>query len=762
MDAGRSPKPALSILALVAAFLLLPAASGCGVPAAAEPDTPAAPNSNADRAANAASPPAPARSEPPKPELAVEDPADPSPFRIRVKAPSLDGGQGWINTAGPLRTEDLRGKFVILDFWTYCCINCLQLLPELKKLEHKYPRELVVIGVHSAKFDGEQQTQNIAEAVERYEIEHPVVNDAKHEIWDRFGVTAWPTMMIIDPEGYLVATHSGEIDMATLDQFFRSVMPYYKRRKLMNAKPLRVEVGRAQMTDGPLRFPGKVLADEPSRRLVVSDSGHNRIVLATLEGHLSDVVGDGQAGARDGDFATARFNHPQGTALAGDCLYVADTHNHLIRRIDLKTRRVRTVAGTGKQGRGFWPGFDQIREDPVTGQPKFPDKWQGAPRKTRLASPWALAIHDGWLYIAMAGEHQIWRMSLDERKMEVFAGDGREDIRDGKRVPLVPPRIDPLGLDSGYASFAQPSGLASDGKWLYVADSEGSAVRAIPLGDNPGDADKPVRTIVGAVDLPRGRALFSFGDRNGVGDEVRLQHALGIACQAGTIYVADTYNNKIKAIDSATRTARTLSGNGKDGRQDEPAEFDEPAGLSYAAGKLFVADTNNHLIRTIEVAAPHKVRTLTLQGLTPPRPEQKPHDSFDGAISQPAPAVTRSTSDNKLHLKLKLALPQGWKTNPLGPMRYRIGVEGDAGPVDPAIIGREFQIPPQQRATELTIDVPLRSVRGKVDLRVALAYFYCQDASGVCKASSVEWQVPVTISPDGPPGEVLLEHTVAP
>ncbi|MCE9551836.1 MAG: redoxin domain-containing protein [Planctomycetes bacterium] len=664
---------------------------------------------------------------------------------------------GWINTAGPLRTEDLRGKFVILDFWTYCCINCLQLLPELKKLEHKYPRELVVIGVHSAKFDGEQQTQNIAEAVQRYEIEHPVVNDAKHEIWDRFGVTAWPTMMIIDPEGYLVATHSGEIDMATLDQFFMSIMPYYQRRKLMNDKPLRVEVGRTELAAGPLRFPGKVLADEASQRLIVTDSGHNRIVLAKLDGKVSDVVGSGQPGATDGDFTTARFSHPQGTALAGDSLYVADTHNHLIRRIDLKTKKVHTVAGTGKQGRGFWPGFDQIQEDAFTGQPKFPDKWQGAPLKTRLASPWALAVHEGWLYIAMAGEHQIWRMSLDEKQIEVFAGDGREDIRDGKRVPPAPPRINPLGFDFGFASFAQPSGLASDGKWLYVADSEGSAVRAISL-----DADKPVQTIVGAVDLPRGRALFSFGDRDGVGDEVRLQHALGIACHAGTLYVADTYNNKIKAIDRETRTARTLSGTGKASTQDEPAEFDEPAGISYAAGKLYVADTNNHLIRTIDIAAPHKVRTLSLAGLAPPPIEERPTNVFEGSPQKSVPAITRSTLDNKLRLKLRLALPSGWKTNPLGPMKYRLSVEGDAGVVDAASLNRVIQVPADQRQTELAVDLPTQAARGKVDLRIALAYFYCQDKTGVCKAGSVVWLVPVQVTPDGPAGEVLLEHEVEP
>ena len=750
MDAFQASKTPLYWPWLLAASLLITICNGCGAPAGAEPDTRVT-RAPADPSPTGASAPSASR----EPEFAVDDPADPSPFRVRVKAPSLEGGLGWINTAGPLRIRDLRGKFVILDFWTYCCINCMQLLPELKKLEHKYPNELVVIGVHSAKFDGEQQTQNIAEAVERYEIEHPVVNDAKHEIWDRFGVTAWPTMMIIDPEGYLVATHSGEIDVATLDEFFRSVMPYYQRRKLLDATPLKLKPAGGDTARRPLRFPGKVLADEASRRLIVSDSGHNRIVISNLEGKVIDVVGNGQAGAADGDFAAARFNHPQGTAIVGDSIYVADTENHLIRQIDLKKRLVRTVAGNGKQGRSFWPGFDQIQQDPVTGQLTLPEKWQAAPLKTKLASPWALMSHDGWLYIAMAGEHQIWRMSLDEKLIEVFAGDGREDIRDGKRVPPSPPRLDPLGGGLGFASFAQPSGLASDGKWLYVADSEGSSVRAIPLS-----GDKAVHTVVGAADLPRGRSLFTFGDRDGVGDEVRLQHVLGITWHDGTLYVADTYNNKIKAIDPDTRSARTLSGSGKAGRDDQPAQFDEPAGMSSAAGRLYVADTNNHLIRTIDLASPHKVRTLTLAGLASPQPPAAPQDEFEGSAQQAVAEVVRSAPDKKLRLKLKLALPEGWKTNPLGPMHYRVSVDGDAGPVDPKGLGRAVQVPADQRQEELSIDLPLKSNSGKVNLRVALAYYYCQDKSGVCKVGSIVWEVPIKISPDGPTGEVPLDWKV--
>jgi thiol-disulfide isomerase/thioredoxin len=747
------------------AILSLWTVSGCSRPAAAEAQSDGASADQSDAPGQARPGPADRGTAPPEssrrpaePEFAVEDPKDPSPFRVRVKAPPLDGGLGWINTDGPLRLEDLRGKFVLLDFWTYCCINCIQLLPELKKLEAKYPNELVVIGVHSAKFDGEKQTQNIAEAVARYEIAHPVVNDGRHAIWDRFGVNAWPTMMIIDPQGYLVATHSGEIDVEALEQFFKSVMPYYQRRKLLDKKPHRWNAAARKPETGGLRFPGKVLADEGSKRLFITDSGNNRIVIAGLDGQVLDVIGDGQAGDRDGDFSKAQFNHPQGTALVGDALYVADTENHLIRRVDLKKKRVTTVAGTGKQGRGAWPGIDEVRQDAATGQLTLPKKWQALPRKARLASPWALAADTDWLYIAMAGDHQIWRMALRKPVIEVYAGDGREDIRDGKRVPQVPPRLDPLSLDVGFASFAQPSGLAMEGKTMYVADSEGSAIRAVPLEDG-----KPVSTVVGPIDMPRGRALFTFGDVDGVGGDVRLQHVLGVAAHDGQLYIADTYNNKIKKIDLATRKAETISGTGTAGREDAPAQFDEPAGISYAAGKLYVADTNNHAIRTVELKLPYRVETLTLKGLeTPSAQPSSDIDPFVDAVRVNVSKTTCAPSDGKIHLKLKLLLPDGWKTNPLGPMAYRLAVSGDAGPIDSAALNKVVEVAADKRNADLELAVPLKADRGQVKLRVALAYFYCQSSTGICKTGGIEWTVPVVIGPAAPGRAIVLEHPVDP
>jgi DNA-binding beta-propeller fold protein YncE len=512
-----------------------------------------------------------------------------SPFGQRVRVQPFPEGLEWINTAGPLQLADLRGKFVLLDFWTYCCINCMHVLPELKKLEAAYRDELVVVGVHSAKFEEEKDTRNIAQAVLRYEIEHPVVNDHQMRIWDRFGVQAWPTLVLIDPQGYAVWAKSGESTFEELDAVLKAAIPPYRSAGLLERGPaaFRLEADKAVVT--PLRFPGKVLADEEGGRLFVADSNHNRIVAARLDGSLLEIIGSGAAGRADGDFASAQFQQPQGMVLDGQVLYVADTENHLIRKVDLAGREVSTVAGLGSQA----------REPPQFGR-------MSRPLATALSSPWALSLHEGQIYIAMAGLHQIWRMRLDGSGIAVYAGNGQEDIVDG---PLLPRQA----FQAGYSSFAQPSGLAGDGQLLYVADSEGSSIRTVPLSPRG-----RVGTLVGTAHLASGR-LFTFADVDGRPPKVRLQHPLGVVYYQQKLYVADTYNNKIKVIDPEDGNTRTLAGTGKAGSGNQPAEFDEPAGITAANGKLYVADTNNHLIRVIDLREAAKVSTLAIRGLEAPK-----------------------------------------------------------------------------------------------------------------------------------------------
>src|SRR5436853_4337044 len=267
----------------------------------------------------------------------------------RIRAPELNGGRSWLNTDKPLSLAKLKGKVVLLDFWTYGCINCMHIIPDLKKLEQKYPNELVVIGVHSAKFENEKETENIRRIILRYEIEHPIVNDADFAIWKAYAVDAWPTRYLIDPAGYVIGSLAGEGGYDVLDAAIGRSIEEFRKRGELNEQPLKLVLEKAKVGDLPLAFPGKVLADKKDDRLFIADSDHNRIVIARLDGTLVDVIGTGTHGMVSGSFAESSFFRPQGMALDGDKLYVADTENHLIRRIDLNARTVETIAGTGWQ-----------------------------------------------------------------------------------------------------------------------------------------------------------------------------------------------------------------------------------------------------------------------------------------------------------------------------------------------------------------------------------------------------------------------------
>lgn len=506
-------------------------------------------------------------------------PAEPRP---KVPAPELEGGVAWLNTAGPLSLKkDLRGKVVLLDFWTLCCINCIHVIPDLARLERKYANELVVIGVHSPKFDSEKDTASIRKAILRYQIEHPVVNDADHKIWNSYGVEAWPTLVLIDPEGNLLGEVSGEGNFELLDKVIAKVIEEHRQKKTLNEQPIRFDLARFRESgDTPLFFPGKVVADGAGNRLFIADSTHHRIVITDLEGKLLAVAGTGVPGLADGPFDQARFSDPQGLAFRGDTLYVADRKNHCLRELNLRDKTVRTIAGTGEQE---FDATNRRLDRPVPG------------RSIGLNSPWDLYLHGDQLFIAMAGHHQIWVYDLKRRDIGPYAGTGQENIGDG---PLA------------FARFAQPSGLTGDGKYLYVADSETSSIRRVPL-----EPTGRVKTLVG-------RGLFVFGDQDGPGraedetaPEARLQHALGVVHHDGKLYIADTYNNKIKVLDLATNRVQTLAGG--DWGWPVPRPFHEPGGISYANGKLYVADTNAHRIRVIDLAT-RAVSTLRLTGLEPP------------------------------------------------------------------------------------------------------------------------------------------------
>ena len=645
-----------------------------------------------------------------------------------VRAPEFPPDAEWI---GPrLRLRDLRGKLTLLDFWTYCCINCMHILPELKKLEQKYPNQLVVIGVHSAKFETEQDTQNIREAILRYEIEHPVVNDPQQAIWNRIGVNAWPTIIMIDPAGEAVFYKAGETKASVIDELIDDSIGWYRRRGLLDESPVRFELAKFTAEETPLRFPGKVIADGPSQRLFVADSNHNRIVITDLAGKLIDIIGSGREGKGDGGFEEAEFDKPQGMVVRDGTLYIADTENHLLRKADLAARTVTTIAGTGVQADNGFPGLDPE----ATRLSDLPRRWVGPPTKTKIASPWDLWIHEDELFIAMAGPHQIWKMPLDESVIGPYAGNGREDIVDGSLLPRIP-------YQEGFSSFAQPSGLSSDGKVLFVADSEGSSVRTVPL-----DGRGKVETLVGTSNLPVNR-LFTFGDVDGDRRTARFQHCLGVAFHDGTVYVADTYNNKIRAIEVRNGAVTTFVGDGEAGATDEPARFDEPAGISYLDGKLYVADTNNHAIRVIDVAT-RATTTLTIAGLEPPAKPTPPFPSFAGAREVTADALRVTAVDGRANVEIAIAFPAGWKLNPFAPQRYYLLPDSAQGVVSSANLPTTG-VDNEPAAVPMKVSIPVDG-DGTGSIKVGFEIYYCQDGGeGLCKVAPYVVTIPLTVAADG-------------
>jgi len=630
--------------------------------------------------------------------------------RARVRAPELTGGRGWLNTDKPLSLAALKGKVVLLDFWTYGCINCMHIIPDLKKLEKKYPNELVVIGVHSAKFENEKDTENIRRIILRYEIEHPIVNDADFNIWRAYAVDAWPTRYLIDPAGYIIGRLSGEGGYPALDKAISDSITEFRKRGELNEAPLKLVLEKAKVGDLPLAFPGKVLADQKNDRLFIADSDHNRIVITKLDGTLTETIGTGAHGADDGSFDRATFFRPQGMALDGDTLYVADTENHLIRAIDLNAKTVNTIAGTGQQARDY----DMI----------------GMARTIALNSPWDLQLVGRTLYIAMAGPHQIWKLDLTLREISPFAGSGREARLDGSLAE---------------SAFAQPSALATDGKTLFVSDAEANIIRAIDLA--AGD----VRTLVGGD-------LFEFGDHDGHGDDVRLQHPLGLTRWNDKLLIADTYNHKIKLLDPAKRTVTSFAGTGKPGQSDSTTpSFYEPGGLTIGGDKLFVADTNNHAIRVVNLKT-KETKTLPIKGLQPPSPQAETVNADVSPNLEEIKLPARKIRAGNNSVTINVELPVGYHLNPTAPQRYSVETEkGNAAAKSGTVSandGRGVTLP-----IRTSIDVP----KGSQELRAKLTFVYCrEDNTGVCRIKTLRWHMLIEVTDDaGPPAEINLTAKVA-
>lgn len=459
-------------------------------------------------------------------------------------ATELTTKYGWLNTDQPLSLKDFKGKILLLDFWTYGCINCQHIIPDLDALEKKYANQLVIVGVHSAKFDGEKTNERIKNAISKLGIEHPVINDADYTIWNAYNIHSWPTVVLITPDGKNIYKQEGEGIFDSIDAKIKELLKLYEGT--INETPMVFQRNKITSTS-VLKYPTKMVVDTTGN-IWLSDNGNNRILQIDTSGKILQVIGSGTKGFSDGDFKTASFNEPQGLAIKNNLLYVADSKNNRIRKVDLVTKQVTTIAGNGQMG--YYYNNNKLNE------PVLPN------------SPWALAISGNDLYIANAGNHQILKMDLDVNKVFRFAGDGSEGIKDGALI---------------MASFAQPSAIVAANNFLFVADPESSAIRQIDL------KNKIVKTIAG-------KGLFDFGDKDGPVKDALLQHCTDLVESNGNIYIADTYNGKIKMFNTnKTRLTTIVSG------------LNEPNDIIMIGDDLWIADTNNNQLVKFNLKTKNKI-----------------------------------------------------------------------------------------------------------------------------------------------------------
>jgi thiol-disulfide isomerase/thioredoxin len=494
------------------------------------------------------------------------------PVQPRYPAPEFSLSQSWLNVARPLQLSDLAGRVVLLHFWTYSSIECLSVLDSLRALQRGFRNRLVLIGIHCGKYPAQKDDRNLASAAWQYRIDYPIVNDHNFEVWRRYSVRDWPTFVLIDAQGQIVSFFSGRDSLPFLAHHVTRLIQ--EPQTVHSAPKLNGLLLPKRRRSGRLNFPSRLLVDEASGRLYIADTGHHRILVCDLEGRWLDTIGGHRAARSDGTFDQARFNHPHGLALHSEHLYVADTGNQLIRRCNLDKRIVSTVAGTGDQ---------YLHPKPVA-----PVK----PLRTALSSPWDLLRIEKTLFITMPGIHQLWVFDLLTMEIGTYAGTGFAGLMDGP---------------GEQAAFGMPTGITWDGSYLYVADSESNAVRRVSIEAHP-----TVTTLLGAERVDLGHSSESIEGQ-------RLQHPEGIAVRADTVYISDSYNNRIKALhyDGAGQI-RNISdyGSGIAGlRNGKQAFFYEPAGLACLKDRLLVADAGNHTIRVIDLSS-GGVETLPIRPLS--------------------------------------------------------------------------------------------------------------------------------------------------
>ncbi|PIA44027.1 hypothetical protein AQUCO_01800233v1 [Aquilegia coerulea] len=643
--------------------------------------------------------------------------------------PEFPSRLDWLNSAPLQFHQDLKGKVVLLDFWTYCCINCMHVLPDLEFLERKYKdKAFTVVGVHSAKFDNEKDLQAIRNAVLRYNINHPVVNDGDMYLWRELGISSWPTFAVVSPNGKLLAQIAGEGHRKDLDDLVEAALLFYGEKKILNNTPVSLSLEKdndVRLLTSSLKFPGKLEVDVLNNRLFISDSNHNRIVVTDLDGNFIVQIGStGEEGLQDGSFDDATFNRPQGLAYnpKKNLLYVADTENHALREIDFVNESVQTLAGNGIKGSDYEGG--------------------GKGTSQVLNSPWDVCFepNNEIVYIAMAGQHQIWQHNTSTGATRAFSGNGFERNLNGS--------------SSKTSSFAQPSGisLSPDLKVIYVADSESSSIRALDLTTGG------TRLLAGG-DPIISENLFRFGDHDGVGSDVLLQHPLGVLCGAnGQVYIADSYNHKIKKMDPTSKRVLTVAGTGRAGFKDGSklsAQLSEPSGIAEVGnGRLLIADTNNSVIRYLDLNNEEsELLTLELKGV--PSPKSKSVKRLRRRSNDAQIITIDGGSSKEGNLYLKISVPEGYHFSKEARSKFNVEIEPenvvDVQPMD-------GNLSPEGSASLHFKRLSSTPAMGRINCKV----YYCKEDE-VCLYQSLSFEVPFREESDiSIPAEITLPFVVKP
>ncbi len=539
-----------------------------------------------------------------------------------IKKITDNPNQQWFNVARPITADDLKERVILLEFWTYSCVSCIQSLPEIKELQEQFGNKLTVIGVHSASFSDEREEASVKKAILKYDITYPVVNDPDLKIWNAFKTKSWPTYVLINPRGNKVKTYSGEKDLSRVKEYIKKLISSYKFQ--INRENLPILLEKHDLIGNVLSFPSKLeygadfsYKSHHSPVIFIANTGQNNIVVSSLSGDMIAKIGSGKEGFEDGSFEAASFRSPQGLLYDSGKLYVADSGNHALRLINFKEKTVTTLIGSGQRGEIIGNGEDLVDA-----------------KSLDLSSPSGLEFFPDKSHIAIAnpGTHQILSYDLNKNTVSVIAGNGYKGIEDGKYPEN---------------SLSQTSDLSAFAHKLYFLDSGTSSFRVLDESGN-------VKTLIGTD-------LANSGHVNGDKSKALMQHALGLTVDDTGAYISDSFNHVIRKYDLSSGQLRDLVGAGKRGDNlAKPAQFDQPDGIISVLDRFYVADSNNNRVLMINRGS------LNAEILNIIPPLKLPKEGF----LQYLPNLQKNvpiTLKTDTEIALKINLNNGWKINELGP-----------------------------------------------------------------------------------------------